>query len=533
MVGRAERGGGNRYALPVTRPAIALLLLAPSLGCPRPAWPADTVVLLVESPPETLDRRLALSAVAENVAGLLEPGLLRIADDGRPVPDLAESYEQTDPITYLFTLRRGLRFSDGSPLVAADVAATFESLLSPRLASPLAAKFSALSKVEALDDLHVRVRLRAPLAPFLAEMTMGIVPARRQAAPGETGFGRRPAGAGPFRFVSWPDEEHLLLQANPNYYAGAPPIRHLLVETVRDETTRALALESGHADIAVNAISPPLLARLASVPGIAVLRRPGAGTAYLMFRMDDPRLSHRKVREAIACAIDRQALVRYKLLGYGEVADSLLPPQSWAHGPPRPRPGRDLARAQALLDEAGFPRGPDGFRFTLGLKTSTDRFRRSVAAAIAQELSEAGIRVRQEPLEFGTFFSDIRRGEFQIAAMKWVPILEPDLLYWVFDSASIPAAANGFTGFDREGYRDPVLDGILEAARTAPTRRERAADYARAQDILARDLPYFVLWYEDSVAVVRDDIEGFRPSPFGFFDGLATARRVVPPGRER
>ncbi|HUB08363.1 MAG TPA: ABC transporter substrate-binding protein [Myxococcales bacterium] len=504
---------------------VALLLAA----CPRAPLPPDTVVLLVETPPETLDRRLALSAVAENVSGnLLEPGLLRVGEDGRPVPDLADRVEQIDPVTFHFELRPGLRFSDGSLLTADDVVATFRSLADPALASPLATKYSEIERVEARSDRDVEVTLRRPFAPFLVDMQLGIVPARRQAAPGQSAFGRHPIGAGPFRFVSWDDDEHLLLEANPTYYAGAPAIGHLLVETVRDETTRALELRSGAADIAINALSPPLLKELEAVPSLRILSQPGADAAYLMFQTSDPVLADSRVRRAIALAIDRAAIVRYKFLGHAHLADSLLPPSNWAHAPGLPAVHRDLAQAEALLDAAGHPQPAAGPRLRLDYAISTDRFRRSVAEAMAAQLAEAGIEVRLRPLEFGTFFSDVRKGSFELASLKWVPIVEPDLLYWVFASPSIPTPGNGYAGGNRERFRDVELDGWLAEARGTTDEAIRRADYARAQARLAQAMPYFPLWYEDSVAVVRRDLEGFVPSAFGYFTGLAQARRVRP-----
>ena len=506
--------------------ALALVPLALLAGCPRPRLAAGTVVLLVESPPETLDRRLALSATAENVSGhLLEPGLLRLGDDGRPTPDLAESFESLDPTTYVFTLRPGLVFSDGSPLVAADVVATFESLSDPRLGSPLAVKYQEIASIEALDARRVRVRLRAPFAPFLADMSMGIVPARAQAAPGREAFGRHPIGAGPFRVVSWDTDERLLLEANPRYYGGAPAITQLLVKTIRDETTRALELRSGRADLEINALSPPLVAELARAPHLRVASTPGADAAYLMFQLDDPRLADRRVREAIADSIDREALIRYKFLGRAQLATSLLPPGNWAHAVGLREVVRDLPRARALLDAAGLRVRPSGTRLRVTYKTSTDRFRKSVALALAQQLEEAQIGVDVVTLEFGTFFADVRKGRFELASLKWTPILDPDLLYWVFDSASIPTPENGYSGGNREHYRNPEVDALLEAARGGASEVARLGDYGAAQRILDRDKPYFVLWYEDNVAVIRDDLVGFRLSPYGSLESLAQARR--------
>lgn len=496
-------------------------------ACPRAQLPAGTVVLLIESPPETLDRRLALSATAENISGnLLEPGLMRLDDSGRPVPDLAERVEQPDPTTYVFTLRPGLLFHDGRPLVAADVVATFQSLSDPSLRSPLAVKFSGIDTLEALDERRVRVRLRAPFAPFLGDMTMGIVPARAQASPGQASFGHHPIGAGPFRFVSWDDNDRILLEANPRYYGGVPALGHLLIRVVRDETTRALDLRGGRADLAINALSPPLLATLAREPNLRVISAPGADAAYLMFQVDDPHLRDPRVREALACAIDREAIIRYKFLGHAVMATSLLPPANWAHAEGLPILHHSLARAQELLDAAGFRKPSQGPRFRLTYKTSTDRFRKSVALALAQQIGEAGVDVRVETLEFGTFFSEIRKGGFQMASLKWIPILDPDLLYWVFASMSVPTAENGYNGGDREHYRNPVLDALLTEARGGAPQARRLADYAQAQRILSVDLPYFVLWYEDNVAVLRDDLTGFQLSPFGFYNTLTKLHRV-------
>ncbi|MHB1843844.1 MAG: ABC transporter substrate-binding protein [Deltaproteobacteria bacterium] len=502
---------------------LAPALLVALAACQRSPLPKDTVVLLVESAPETLDRRLALSSVAENVSGnLLEPGLVRIASDGRPVPDLAERFERVDGTTWLFTLRPGLHFHDGTPLVAADVAASLESLRDPRLGSPVASKYRAIQSIETPDELQVRVRLSEPDAPFLADMGIGIVPARGAAAPGRDGFGRHPIGAGPFRFVSWEDTEHLLLEANPDYYGGRPAIGHLLVKTVRDETTRALELEGGEADLAINAMSPEILPSLERMPHLRLLSTPGANTAYLMFQMGEAKLADARVRQAIAHAIDREAIVRYKFHGRATLATSLLPPGNWAHASGLPPLTHDVRLARALLADAGY--GP-AHPLSVVYETSTDRFRKSVALAVADQLGEAGIETKVRTLEFGTFFSDIRKGSFELASLKWVPIIEPDLLCWVFCSESVPTPKNGWVGGNRERFRDPALDALLEGARRTIDDQARRRDYDEAQRLLARALPYFVLWHEDSVAVVRDEIEGFSVSPYGFFDGLVHARR--------
>jgi peptide/nickel transport system substrate-binding protein len=499
-------------------------------ACPRAAWPADTAVLLVETPPETLDRRLALSSVAENVSGnLIEPGLVAIGDDGLPVPDLAERIDTPDDRTYVFTLRPGLRFQDGTSLSADDVVATYESMRDPALGSPLASKYREIRSVEALDARTVRFTLDHPFAPFLVDLIMGVVPARRQAAPSEHGFGRSPIGAGPFRFESWPDEEHLLLAANPDYWRGKPAIGHLLVQTVRDETTRVLQLMHGKADFCIGAVSPPLYGVLGQSRILDILSVPGANTAYLMFQLDDPLLRDVRVRQAIASSIDREGIVRYKFLGHARLGASLLPPGNWALDEALEPPPYDPVKAARLLDEAGHPRLGTAPRFVLNYRTSTDRFRRSIAQVIASELEEVGIGIRLTPLEFGTFFQEIRKGSFQLASLKW-PVTEPDLLSWVFASWSIPTPDNGYTGANRGHYRSAELDTLLDRARVELRATDRREAYLEAQRIVARDLPYVILWHEDSTAVVRRGFRGFHVSPFGFFSTLADVRPPPPGG---
>jgi len=403
-------------------------------------------VLLVESSPETLDRRLAVSTIAENVSGnLIEPGLLRIDEDGRAVPDLAETFGQLDAVTYEAVLRPGLRFHDGTPVTAAEVVATYETLRDPRFHSPLASRFGELAQVSAVDARRVRFVLKLPAAEFPVNLTMGIVPALGAGAIDRSDFGRHPVGAGPFRFVEWPDEEHLLLEANPDYYAGRPALGHLLVKTVRDENTRALELMHGKADICFNAISPPLLGLLANAPNLEILSRAGANAAYLMFQLTDPKLRDVRVRRAMGEAIDRAAIARYKFGGHATLATTLLPPGNWARAEDLPPLPYDPEAAAALLDAAGLKPDARGVRLRLDYKTSTDRFRRSIGLVLVDQLARVGIDVTLSSLEFGTFFSDIRKGNFELATLKWVPIIDPALYTLTFASTATTEPTGGTT----------------------------------------------------------------------------------------
>lgn len=499
---------------------IALLM-----GCTQGGRPSHALVLAIDAPPETLDRRMALGANAMRVAQLVTPGLTRIDDGGRAVPDLAASVEAVDERTYRFVLRDGLLFSDGTPLTARDVAATYLSLLDPALGSPHRGGYSYVESVEAADRLTVVFHLARPFGAMPVDATLGILPEALTAPDRAAEVRRHPVGAGPYVVASWDADERLVLAPNPRYFAG-PPSHALEVRTVRDETTRVLELRKGRVDVAFNAVTPALLPALRDDPRLSVEVGPGAGVSYLMFNLEDPRLADPRIRQAIALALDRDALARFKFKGAARPAVTLLPPENWAFEPGVTRWEHDLPRARALLDAAGLP-DPGGGRprLTLTLKTSTDRFRRALALVMAAQLADAGIHVDVQALEWGTFMGDVKHGSFQLATLKVTPVIDPDVLRLCYASASIPTERNGWGGLNRMRYSNAAVDRLLERGRELPDAESRKAVYGLVQRILADDLPSLPLLYEDSIAVYARDLAGLSPSPQGSLFPLAFARR--------
>jgi peptide/nickel transport system substrate-binding protein len=226
-----------------------------------------------------------------------------------------------------------------------------------------------------------------------------------------------------------------------------------------------------------------------------------------------------RVREAIALALDRPAVIAAKFGGYAVVATGLLPPAHWAYNAKVAHWDRDLTRARALLDEAGFKPDARGVRLHLVYKTSSDAFRVSIAHALASQLREVGIDVEVRPFEFGTFFADIKKGNYQIATMQTSPITEPDFYYFYFHSGRIPDAKDP-DGGNRWRYRNPELDKLVEAGRKEVDRDKRKAIYADAQAIIARDLPIIPLWHEDNVVLANVDVRGYAITPAARFYGL-------------
>jgi peptide/nickel transport system substrate-binding protein len=251
---------------------------------------------------------------------------------------------------------------------------------------------------------------------------------------------------------------------------------------------------------------------------------PSVILTYLLLNNEDPALRDHRVREAIALAIDRPALIAAKFGGHAVLATGLLPPVHWAYNPDVPHYNRDVARARQLLDEAGYKPGPDGVRLHLTYKTSAVPFRVGLARAIAAELGDAGIAVEVRPFEFGTFFADVKKGNYQLATMQTSEITEPDFYFFYFHSSRIPDAKDP-DGGNRWRYRNPEVDRLTVEGRNELDRDKRKAIYAQVQRIVAQDLPIIPLWHEDNVLLYNVDVQGYTIVPNARFVGLIGASK--------
>jgi peptide/nickel transport system substrate-binding protein len=509
--------------------ALACLLIAIICGCQARVrrTPDDTLVMLYDATINELDPRFALGSGDVKLSRLIVPGLTALDPSTlEPRPELAERIEQRDELTWDVLLRAGLRFSDGASLTSEDVVYTFASTLDPATGSLYRQNFGErFTRVEALDARRVRFHLVKPLATFLTDLEYGIVSARAARQHERGRFpGNRVIGAGPFRVERF-DTDRLVLARNANYHGAPARMPRVEIRTVRDANARALMLVGGSADLAQNAIRLDLVDAVAERARVDAASGPSAILSYLMMQGEDPVLRDVRVRQAIAHAIDRERVIAVKLGGRAVLATGLLPPTHWAYEPDVARYDYDPGRSQALLDEAGYrdPDGPGGApRLRLTYKTSADQFRLALARIIASQLGEVGIEVEVRAFEFGTFFADVKRGNYQLATMQTTAITEPDFYYAYFHSSRIPSPEKQDLN-NRWRYRNPRVDALTEAGRATADRARRLAAYREVQQILAREVPVIPLWHEDNVAIYNVDVEGYVILPNAGVNGLATA----------
>lgn len=498
------------------------LAVAAGAGCQaRLPTPADYVVLAIQSSPTNLDPGVGLDESSQRVHQLLFSSLLKISDDLRNVPDLAVRFETTDSQTYIAEIPAHVTFHDGREMTSADVAYTFRRFLDPAFVSGRKGGFMNLEAVDELDRYTVAFRLKKPSGSFSANLTnVGIVPAGSGAANASA-----PIGSGPYRLVEFLPDDHVTLAAFSGYYRGAPANAGLVLKVVPDDTMRGLELRKGDVDLIVNDLSPDITHGLERYPGLTAITAPGIDYAYLGLNLRDPLLQDRRVRQAIGYAVDRDAIVKYLRRGQARETATMVPSMSWAYDDDVFRFTRDVGKAKALLDEAGFT-DPDGSgplpRLRLTLKTSTAEQYRVQAAALQQQLAEAGIAIEVRSYEFATMFADVIRGNVQLYTLIFTggSVADPDILRRVFHSTQTPP-----NGFNRAHYSNPEVDRELDQAAAALTEADQRRHYVAAARLIAADAPMISLWMRQNIAVAQADLTGITISPTGDFDFLRHVTR--------
>ncbi len=490
--------------------------LLPLLSCSQPPYP-NTLVMIIESSPTNLDPRVGIDAQSQHIDELLFDALLTRDEHFNIQPGLAERWEITDPLTYVFHLHRGVKFHDGRALTSRDVKWTFDSLLQGKIRSTKTSTYRYVDHIEIPDDLTVVFHLKEPFAALLwnlSEGAIGIVP-----------YGsldemtRQPIGTGPFKFVTAETDKEVILERNDAYWGEVPHLARVRFAVVPDATTQALELRKGSADLTINSpMSSDTIATLGRYPSLTVQHGPGTRLAYVAFNLRDPILKDVRVRQAFGYALDRRPMMEYLWRGRVQPAYSILPRQSWAYDGDVPHYDYDPGKARRLLDAAGYPE-VNGVRFHITMKTSTFEETRLMVAVMQQQLRAVGIALDIRTFESATFLADVMSGAFQFYSLRWIGGNEdPDIFDAAFHSRNFPPA-----GRNRSFYSNPRIDNLIDQARRETDQGVRKTLYAEVQEILAHDVPSINLWYLDNVLVHTRRVRDVSLNPSGNYDFLKTA----------
>lgn len=504
--------------VPVAALALVAVLCGAVSACSRVRrTPDDTLVVLLDGKLKTVDPRFISTNDDVRFSRLVVPGLTSIDQPSlQPKMDLAEYVVQLSDKLWEARLRPGLKFSDGTPVTSRDIAYTYETMLDPQSKSTIGGAWrERIERMEVVDELTARFHLNNPLATFLSDMETGILSA-------DAGARGEVVGAGGYRVVSFQPEKRLLLEVNPHYHGPAPRMPRVEARVVRDANARAIMLVGGSADLAQNGLRFDLVDSIAERARVEVDSGPGVVLTYLLFNNEDQVLADPRVRKAIAHGIDRARIVDVKLGGRATLAIGFMPVGHWAHESDVATYPHDLARAGALLDEAGFPDpdGPGGKpRLRLVLKVSNNQFRLSVGRVIAAQLGAIGIDVAVRGFDSGLVMTDVKRGNYQLSILQTPPMTDPNYYYTYFHSSRVPDPKTLF-GHNRFRYRNERIDYLVEQGRMIADREKRQVLYSEVQRILARDLPLLPLWHKDNIIIRNVDVDGFEILPNGTFRGL-------------
>jgi len=502
-----------------------LLVLVFSSTCRRQS---NVFVIALSDNVKTIDPigSPSVDAASERVRTLMFNSLVKKDEKFDYAPELASNIQRSeDGLTFTFTLRDGVTFHDGRPFTAADAKYTLDTVLASTFAKAAsffegsgANKRALVKSVEAPDARTLVIRLNKQWTGLLPNLVpIAIIPTNSYDSEKT-----HPLGTGPFKFKSYDQSQQVIdLEANPSYWDGPPHIPALRVRVISDSNALQAELRSGRVDIAPlpTSLSPDAIKSLSTDSKLNVNQFEGSNLNLLTFNTKEAPLDNVKVRQAIAYAIDRESMIRDLVLGQGKIAHSILPEASWAY-----TPGQtyhfDPAMARKLLDEAGF-RDPDGdgpqLRFPKPIVfriSGSSGAARQYSGVIYNYLKDVGIPVSIETSELNTLFELLRRGQFQMTYGQWVGGNQDPIFYHdLFATSEIPTETRAAR--NRGRYSNAELDKILDEAANTYDHAKAAPLYAKAQEIVSRDVPVFPLWYQANMVIAKKSVGNIKVDASG------------------
>ncbi|MEU6037661.1 ABC transporter substrate-binding protein [Actinomadura sp. NPDC047616] len=488
--------------------AVAVVVAAFASACGQGDDPASgkdgVLTYAIGDEPETFNPGLQ-DEHTDPVTELVFRGLTRHDKDNRVVPGLARSWQVApDGKSYTFALRPGVKWQDGRPFTADDVKFTIETVKNAGADSPLSRNFAMVRSVTTPDPATVRLELDRPFAPMLDALSMGMLPkhllqGRKLTDPV---FGRQPVGTGPFTLTTYKPGQYAELTAFDGYYEGRPGLKKIVIKYVPDDSARLIQLRNGEVDAAN--LAPQ---QAGKATGHRVEVYPTADYRALMFNMTNPVFADRRVRQAMNHAVDRDAITKSVVLGYGSPAKGPLDTSPYAAAPGF---AHDPAKVGELMRSAGYAKNAQGLwakdgktvRFELST-FAEDSLRVAILNVAATQLKQQGFDVVPNPRPRDW----VRKhwGDLQMFVVGWGTPYDPDSsVYGPF--ASSQALSKG--GSNYGSYANPAADKALEEGRSTLDPAKRKAAYTAFQQALQDDPPFVWIAYLKTINAVPKNLTG-------------------------
>jgi peptide/nickel transport system substrate-binding protein len=521
-------------------PVVLLVALVPLAACGRSETAAEPVT--IESGPTYGDTLVEASigdisglipnitsdSASHEIGNLIYSNLVRVDKNLLPEGELAEGWEiSKDELTITFHLRKGVKWHDGEEVTAQDVDFTYRYMIDPKTPTAYAEDFRQVRFAEVVDRYTYRVTYTEPYAPALLSWGIWILPRHLLEAPWKAGEdlrttqqNRHPVGSGPFLFKEWKTGEKIVLEANPHYFEGRPYFNRVVYRIIPDQSTIFLELKAKNIDM--SGLTPIQYRRQADYPAFRKAFNKyqylANGYAYLGFNLLDPRFQDKRVRQAIAHAINKQEIIEGVLLGLGRPAVGPYKPGTWWYRDDVKTFPFNPERAKALLAEVGWKDtngdgilDKDGKPFSFTIRTNQGNLvRQQTAEIIQRRLQAVGIDVKIHVVEWAAFINTfVKKKNFEAIILGWGLGLDPNQ-YDIWHSTKTREDE-----LNHISYKNHKVDELLEAGRRTFNQVRRMAIYGEFQDIMAEEQPVIFLYVPDALPVVSSRVQGIEPAPAG------------------
>jgi peptide/nickel transport system substrate-binding protein len=457
-----------------------------------------TLRIGVQGDPTNLDPHLTVLAAAGVIIEQVYDGLAAVDSELIPQPALAESWTVSDDgLVYTFALRTNATFHNGRALVADDVVYSVQRVQDETVASPSASYASGIASIDAPDDATVVITLAAPDSSFLTKLCwwgMSVVPQEEVEANGD--LSQVMVGTGAFVFEEYIPNTSLSFTRHDAYWnAPQPYVDALEVLIVGEDTSRTTALVSDTVDI-IEQVPHKDIELLEGNAAVTLAGSAATNLRWLVFNLRKEPFSSLAFRQAVAAALDRDAIIQAAVFGYGEGLAGLYPPEFWA-GYEGDVPAQDIDAAKALLAEVTLP---ESFAPKL-LTWAQYAFLANTSVVVQEQLKQAGINAELDPQENATYIERFFSGDFDIAVMGASGYMDPN--EWLQQSLATDGVNNA------AGYSNPDLDALIAEGLVEQDHAARAEIYQQAQQIVIDDLPWISLYTSDTYEGLNTRVQGF------------------------
>jgi len=461
-----------------------------------------TIRFGLSNTPVTFDPRYATDAVSSRINRLIYERLVDFDEKTNVVPSLA-NWEQLSPTHYRFKLIKKSSFHNGASLTMQDVQATYNNILFDKKISPHRNSIKHIKEMKLLDDSTLDFYLSRPDSLFPSLLIIAVLP--KDLLDKQHLFNTQPIGSGKFEFVEWPNDQFLKLKRIHDQ-------QDFELISVKDPTVRILKLLRGELDIIQNNLPTEQIDYLKKHPLISHQQVVGSNYSYIGFNLEDPITKNQQIRKAIAHAINRDEIIHYVLGDAAIKANGFFPDYHWVANKSLKEYYYDPKTSLALIKTLGYDLNNP---LKLTFKTSSNPFSIRKATIIQDQLKRVGINISIQSYDWGTFYSDIKQGKFQLYSLEWVGIKSPDIYNYVFHSKAMPPK-----GANRGRLNNSRIDSLIDKADEAQKLSDKINYYHQLQSELNQLLPYVPLWYMSNISFFRNNINGYKVYKDGIYDGL-------------